>query len=252
VKVGEGDGACTFGVHQTLICEKSPFFMAALDGKWKESHKKLVELPEDDVNAFRLYLNWIYKGLLPCGDVATNGISDLSPVQKSDVNKEYTVLINAYILGDKLGDLDFADAVIDTFISSANAFKYSPGSHLQYIYVQTPVASPLRRLLIDMLIIEGLTPWISNNWTSLEKSTLSDLALALFNQKPPGTIDPKSAPYKLSSCIYHQHKDKPCYKLSMAQLQLWDSKALAKRGSLDVHCSCLMWTRHYHYCGRQD
>jgi len=44
--------------------------MAALDGEWRESQTKLVELPKDDVNAFRLYLNWIYKRKLPCaGDV---------------------------------------------------------------------------------------------------------------------------------------------------------------------------------------
>lgn len=39
------------------------FFAKALNGKFKEGVTKIIELPEDDVLAFKLYLLWLYAGI---------------------------------------------------------------------------------------------------------------------------------------------------------------------------------------------
>ncbi len=57
VKVGSGDKAYVFGVHENLICEPSSFFRAALNGTWKELVDQIVDLPDDDPEVFELYIN---------------------------------------------------------------------------------------------------------------------------------------------------------------------------------------------------
>jgi len=85
---------------------------------------------------------------------------------------------------------------------------------MQAIYARTPEASPLRRLFDDIFVFDGRTEWVSNRKALFGKDICFDLAKALFEQKPIGNIDNLRAPYRTNMCVYHQHKDKRCYKLA--------------------------------------
>ncbi|KAI4173933.1 MAG: hypothetical protein LQ343_002701 [Gyalolechia ehrenbergii] len=61
VKVGEGDKSATWTLPKDLLTHASPFFNAALNGTWLESEAKQVELKEDNPNAFRFFIHWLFE-----------------------------------------------------------------------------------------------------------------------------------------------------------------------------------------------
>jgi len=60
VLVGPESSVKEFSVHEDLICPRSMFFKKAMSGTWKESEERKVELPEDELEVFALYLKLIY------------------------------------------------------------------------------------------------------------------------------------------------------------------------------------------------
>lgn len=55
-----------FVVHDDLIRAKAPFSEAAMSRDWKEAKEKLFKLPEETPEIFRIYIHWIYSGLIVC------------------------------------------------------------------------------------------------------------------------------------------------------------------------------------------
>lgn len=90
--VGDGDNSQTWSLPKPLLAHVSPFFAAALDGRFSESksHKEL--LPEDDPAAFELFVQWLYIG------------------ETGKDSPEHTLThVRAWTLGDKLGCPVFQD-----------------------------------------------------------------------------------------------------------------------------------------------
>jgi len=196
IQVGTGAGVHHFHIHQDLICGQSPFFRAALNGDWKESKERKVKLPEDDPDAFHLYSNWLYHNTL----ISNN---DSECRFKFD---ECRLLGKAYVLGDKLGDFEFMEVVMDGIMDIGRRSPISLTTLITTAYDHTPVASPLRCLLIDVYRFEGNRIWL--DITERNEDMLWDLAYAFLGQKTRG------APYLTNPCLYHQHEKsgKPCYK----------------------------------------
>ena len=51
-----------FIVHKNIVCGVSEFFWAACSGSWSETQESssCVRLPEQDADAFRIFLYWLY------------------------------------------------------------------------------------------------------------------------------------------------------------------------------------------------
>ncbi|KAF2242120.1 hypothetical protein BU26DRAFT_166598 [Trematosphaeria pertusa] len=127
-----------FGAHKDKIIGRSEFFARALNGSWKESDDNLVNLPEDKPHVFELYLQLLYKNVVPVrnaislyaenhksndtvsGDVQDADISEQSTDAEQGKTKksaealtqevwdnailEWNALIPLYILCEKLQD----------------------------------------------------------------------------------------------------------------------------------------------------
>lgn len=58
-----------FKLHKGLLCNASPFFKAALEGKFVESTNQAIDMPEDDAVMFRYLQLWLYTdSLLEAGE----------------------------------------------------------------------------------------------------------------------------------------------------------------------------------------
>ena len=101
--VGTGSAIKTWHLPKELLVNASPFFTAALDGPFSEATSRKVTLPEDEPDAFALFVRWLYVGKIGCMPVAT----------QVGLNKTYyavsKTLVQACIFGDKLGCLTFQD-----------------------------------------------------------------------------------------------------------------------------------------------
>lgn len=139
VVVGPHDASRTFFVHEKLVVERAPFFERALNGQWKESDDKLVELPDDDPDVFFLYLQLLYTTKLHTRSNEPNKTS-----------REYKRLVKLYVLAEKLQDVQTRNIVIEAMIAKTRDEESFPPSSIHLIYDGTPEGSPLRKLVVDL------------------------------------------------------------------------------------------------------
>ncbi|KAF2501382.1 hypothetical protein BU16DRAFT_435848, partial [Lophium mytilinum] len=132
-------------VHEELICAHSPFFKNAMKPEWAEmrSDPRAVHMPDDDAEAFELYMQWLYVKHLPIRD-------DESP------DKEYLLLAKAFVLGEEVLDDGFKQFLIDAIIARSKVRvgkgkkTYFPEAKvISVVYQGTPDGSPIRRLFVD-------------------------------------------------------------------------------------------------------
>ncbi|ORY09972.1 BTB/POZ protein [Clohesyomyces aquaticus] len=57
-----GPDEVPFDAHSEVLCNISPFFKAALNRDWTEARTKLIALPDEDPDAFTLFLRFAYTG----------------------------------------------------------------------------------------------------------------------------------------------------------------------------------------------
>ena len=194
-----------FSVHENLIRASSDFFDKAMSHDWKESEERSVSLPEEDPKTFQLYLHWLYCKTLP---VKSDSIR----------NTELVKLAKAYVLGDRLLDLDFKDKVIDAIIdksrsSSLGLYGYMLDPATAYIYKNTLEGSKARLLFVDLYLGEGDKAWLTDrSKILLPEDFLFDLASALIGKRPRSECD--SPRMMNSTCRYHNHgpDDSICYR----------------------------------------
>lgn len=64
VKIEVGAEKEVFVVHKDLLCKKAPFFDKMFNGQFLEGHSQSAQLPEDDAITFKLFVAWIYHGII--------------------------------------------------------------------------------------------------------------------------------------------------------------------------------------------
>jgi hypothetical protein len=118
-----------------------------MDGDWKEAEERVVNLPEDHPDIFKIYVHLLYTGKLA---VRPDEIPD-----NYTRGTESTTLAELYVLAEKLRDVESKDAVITAMIVASrdvqqNGKMYYPGPYpISIIYEGTPEKSLARKFLID-------------------------------------------------------------------------------------------------------
>jgi hypothetical protein len=157
VEVGNGEALANFTVHQPVLCRSSGYLQARLKTCWaRDEH---VRLPEQDAEAFGLYVNWLYRDALPilqheeenmssrCGDDAA----------ETPLAVDWLLLAEAYVLGEALLDPTFQTAVLDAMVlvSSSEAARQVMWQLLpnlaDVIYEGTALSSPARVWLLGIV-----------------------------------------------------------------------------------------------------
>lgn len=104
--MGKDDTARTFTVHRDLIIEMSPYFAAALSGRWTQEEHKPLRLPDHQPTHFQFWLEWLYKRMTNMLAVAQSIDGTIVHEKGSDrFISGLSFMINAWILGDFLGDV---------------------------------------------------------------------------------------------------------------------------------------------------
>lgn len=144
ITVAVGTNGNTYPVHESLICESSDLFQTARKPEWSEANSGVVDLSDEIPDIFEVYLHWLY-------------FKTLSTVQnqRPSSNTEYMELAQCYILGEKLLDVKFKNAVIDAMIdvlrNQPEDDLFIPGPlTVEIIYKGTTEDSLARTLLVDM------------------------------------------------------------------------------------------------------
>lgn len=206
-----------------MIRSSSSFFDKALAGEWKEALNRTVEMPSDDPDVFAVYMHWLY-----CGTIPILYHKERHSIKGDEFfsSAEHYALVKAYILGDKILDPRFQNAIIDAIAEKVNkegqgrGQHYCPGSYvIRYVYENTRDLDPIRHLFAAIYVRYGDQTWIlfrqdslkgeNNDNHLLPPTFLLDLAAALFqNQEslPPGdSLDPWM--YHIEVPVFEREED---------------------------------------------
>ncbi|KAF2466688.1 uncharacterized protein BDR25DRAFT_268059 [Lindgomyces ingoldianus] len=200
VIVGPEQERASYQVHEAVICASAEFFRNAMKPEWASARPdpRVVELPDDVPAAFSLYMHWIYSKRLP-----------VLPDPKELVTGEggYHTLAYAYVLGERLMDFEFKNAVQDAYVLYARGSPptkryYPTNEEIRIIYDGTRENSPMRKFLADIWTWRGKYEWIEKD-RDLPQDFLADVTTALLKTRPP--IEDLSRPWKNSHEQYHDH-----------------------------------------------
>lgn len=135
--------------HQ--LSKHSDFFKAALEKEWAESQTRTVKLPEEEFDNVSRYLDYISGQGLP-----REHVKSYSELEAPEC--QYMQLTDLYLFGERILDFPVRNAIIKDFIrllsfrSGEGQFAAPSTPAMHKIFEETPVRSPLRRLMVDMQV----------------------------------------------------------------------------------------------------
>ena len=171
------------------------------DNGFLESTRLAEYLPEDDPNAFEVFIGWLYRGTVNTTPSPERFISVL--------------LTKLFFFAEKYGIVPLMDNAMDLIVDNqrGRSVSFLP-SHYKWVYEKTRQASKIRLYVAHTcayLILTTNTDSTSGLWSNenLQKvlSSTFDLlhdVLALMRQKN-GIEVPH--PRDMPPCTFHQHAD---------------------------------------------
>lgn len=216
------DSFKVFTVHESVICRTSPFFKAAIAHDWNEAKEKCVPLSQDMPDVFLIYLQWAYWDRVYCTPPLLHG----GNYEATSVFQNFLVL--AYMLGDKLLDINFQDAVIDILIDFCMRNNQYLIRQAALAFENTPGESPIRTLIIDFATHIRYTPPVGQRLRKDHqfRACLNEEAYIALISKLIGHNDMDqnaqkiARPFEGDTCVYHMHKEgKPCYKVALGLMK---------------------------------
>lgn len=129
--------------------------------------------------------------------------------------EEIDLLIEAFVLGEKLQDQNFKDAVTDSVVHTVNTPDdedirwYTRSVTIDRAYRGTPKGSPLRKLLVDMHFFHGRADWLEG---ATNADFLKDLAKDFLQDREGFVTRTDRTRAQLAGCSYHSHgTENRCY-----------------------------------------
>ncbi|KAH0366959.1 hypothetical protein KCU65_g5002, partial [Aureobasidium melanogenum] len=225
IRVGKGKNTTPFAIHKNVLEHCSSFFRSlwrhgrdtnttheisteeestdsdtVSEGEQIRDTKMepLIELELDvNVAAFRLYAEWVYSGHIQQGSLKVNA---------EDV--DFSSIGQAYILGEKLQDEDFKNAIVDLLVQTIVTQGKMDLTLSTLVFEGTSASAPLRKLLVDLYVWYGQKDWLKPDGSkeAISASFLSELSSAFFDRHDHDG-NPKVNILTLNACNYHEHPD---------------------------------------------
>jgi hypothetical protein len=172
-----------FYVHKSVLCKTSSFFQKATKSEWTASTPRPIDLSDEDPKIFQFYVQWLYSGTVAIQTRFINN-SDAEGGLCGIVDK--CSLIESYLLGEKLMDTAFQNAVMQGLIQCVKREESYPiNSVIKRVYERTTTKSPLRRLLVDFWLWNGSSTWMCSYMNrELGTEFMNDLICALLEKRP--------------------------------------------------------------------
>ncbi|KAF2130154.1 hypothetical protein P153DRAFT_315864 [Dothidotthia symphoricarpi CBS 119687] len=179
-------GSKVFHVHEAVITSSSEFFKNAMKPEWRTDLTKPINLSNERPDTFEQYSRWLYTRRI---------------VTTTNSRVTYVDLAHLYVLGEKILDKEFKDAVIHATIDrKMQGGNHPSASTIKILYEGTPANSPARRLMIDFWVFAATPSWNTVKDPSELMSTdfLIELLPMLFKHRmrpaesPPWVASPES------------------------------------------------------------
>ena len=200
----------TLYAHHDILTKSSHLLQSLLIPPAAENQTPIttITLLEPDAKSLNLYLNYLYTTHIHAGHR-----TDESPTKTSSEGEGYTGLsrlVKCYLLGTRLQDAHFRDAILDAIVTLVSNGKKQGKTMLGLImqrvkhhYIQLPMGSKARRLFVHLFAHFG-------DWRLLEKSDPQAFLVETREVIMRGIAhDPTEAAAK---CVFHEHEGGKCYR----------------------------------------
>ena len=156
---------------------------------------------EGSIVAFRLYAAWVYSGLIQ-KRILKIGVPGAENISYSNIGQ-------AYILGDKLKDHKFKNAIVDCLLETIVSQGKMDLTLPNLIFDKTSASAPLKKLLVDIYVLYGHKDWLKPDGSSQTNSAifLSDLSAAFLARHGHDKARPNNMSV-LNACNYHEHPER--------------------------------------------
>lgn len=196
-----GPGRKTFNLHRDLLCDRSDYFKASLEGAFLESQTNELHLPDDSPAVFELFVNWLYGGSL----------------KKATGTRQLRDHFGLLAFSEKLLIEDLQNATIDAIRSYYRATNSKVSAKdIQCVYEK--LSNPhMRRLMASLA---ALQVWAAE--TATPTTDIADLLrkggdfavdyptyLVMYSGKIKSKSRLVNILGKYSRCEYHSHRNTP-------------------------------------------
>jgi hypothetical protein len=215
VLIVEGDSRVSLIDHAKTLCSHSEYFKTACAWKWPRNGSRPIVLPPwYDPNIFQLYLVWLYAGrdsnlVDHANDLARYLTKDSAPPKVTQQpTSDFTcfvraLLVQAWILGDFITDVEFENKAMDGILSSASISReLMPGAELRSIFAHTRRNSGLQRWAVDHIAALATTQTIDKLKDQLFQDDMAEVMKRMVALRDRGSPQ-NGVPTDLERAKYH-------------------------------------------------
>ncbi|KAG9562319.1 hypothetical protein KCU71_g7677, partial [Aureobasidium melanogenum] len=225
IRVGKAENTTAFAIHKNILEYCSLFFKSMWRSEWGPSSMyqfrpqedsiwsetvsdkgqisgtrtgSVIEISLDaDVAAFRLYTEWVYSGQ-----------TQKAALRMSAEDADFSSIGQAYILGEKLQDQKFKNAIVNLLLQTIPTHGKMDLTLPTLVFNQTSTSAPLRKLLVNLYVWYGHKDWLKPDGCkeTISVTFLSDLSTAFFDRHDHYGV-PGTNILTLNACNYHEHTD---------------------------------------------
>lgn len=203
VIVGLKDKREGFTIHSATACAKSTFFKAACSTRWMgEGKERLVRLPDQDAEAFEVFVHWIYSDNL---DLSTMTVSPSVQRIAGRAPPSYLNFGKVWALANYLGAPELRNLVIDGIIEKfATSVARINVLSLKRIWKMTFAGSTIRRVLVDYTVN---TRCYSGSDAQAKMQALPEEIVQEAARRWLLGISKQPVPAFQDRCKYHEHAE---------------------------------------------
>jgi len=164
---------------------------------WAESRAdvKTIDMSHCHKEVLSAYIHWLYFKNIPLDKI------------EGPLGVDFTLLAQAFVLGEELMDVKFKNTIVDTFLSLELKHSALPNAtSLNIIYDGTPPSSPMRCLMLDFYAY-GISDDVSWNVVleACSKDVLVDIITTMSKFRARAATEAR--PWRLSNLKYHEKED---------------------------------------------
>jgi BTB/POZ domain len=129
IEIVVGEEAAVWFLHEKLLVASSTFFKAAINSRFKEGSERKITLAADEDLVFRLFVQYLYT--------------------RAFQTSSMRLLLQAYVLGDKLGAPEFQAHALDKIFSLNHSHCHFTAEQVLWVFDNTLPECGLRKLAAD-------------------------------------------------------------------------------------------------------
>jgi hypothetical protein len=205
VKIYVGPERKLWCLNEELLCDRVPFFKSAFKSGWKEGKSKVMELPDDDPEAFGYLVDWVYTKGLKCKLCASpppgHGVE---PYTASHVDAGHELQwLKLWLLADRMNLTILAIYALDMHLDCISEHDLVISPEAVILACENPAGDgSLRTHLVDV-VVNGMFKSRPFDGSS-NGLGVGAAANASFNQEVMDTIQNHLQIARTEPCSYYE------------------------------------------------